>query len=1133
MIAPQIGEAHWLVALPKDAPTTGFVHVPIDAFATEIHSGDIAWLRRPAFDAPDQLIGWGTCYEPDREGTASLQIDLQRVFESPIALGPESPVWSLALLRDHEHSIHGVSGREAALIIDLLSALETRIPTRPDAGGSAGSLDEILLVAAQLSRFSTGPDRNGIVAQQKQVPVEDALRPDAGLVTMDHLLAALVGLGAVFPRNFSIAATDTVATLLGADSEPASNRADASARVRALPSIGVGRDGLWDSATGGTRHPALDDDTAAIVALADALARHLPIGSTIIDAHVVGARAAWLRATATSDVQQAPDAAIEAITEGMTRATSTRWRAAIGLPDIPPIVAAIAPDSTEGIDRLDRMPDISAFANAIASRSLKPPLSIGVFGEWGAGKTFFMRKLRDEIDRINVHVQEVSKQERIGYCERIAQVEFNAWHYADTELWPSLIHHLLGNLAVGQGDDADQLTERLLDELEGARASVVVEEQNLVLAKAAVTTAMAAVENAEIELQQAQDRVAEVQEHDVWDSVSDHPAIRTMVDRIRRRFGASAAGEAAVELYRAVDEAIDTVTTGFNVLRLTDDDAKVDEKRGPTVGLMVALTAIAIALAVLAEWLWDSQAIAGALAALGPVAAACTGLANWLRVQNARGNEVISELRTSREVLRADRDDKLVEHNKQLAQKRVGLAAAAAKQQQAELTLEAARVVEVAAHAALDAASIDRRLADFVNSRVASYATHLGLVSAVRQDFEKLGRLMAAIRRDADALRESAVEAGVDQRSHDYGAAHRVAGGKRLVIDRIVVYIDDLDRCSPEIVVKVLEAVHLLLAFDFVVVVVGVDARWVGRALLEKYPTLLGSDRADLSNSNGRGSVSTEEDESEDPEPDSDRDPAADSTGRTALRRELMQRAASEHDYLEKIFQVPYWLDPMAPADTVRLVSSIIGPVTVFGTTDAREGGVGDSSVGALETNGFKIGEDARAAIDAMEKRLNASDRFSPNPVALTINDVELNFMEVVYPLVGRSPRSAKRFVNVYRVIKAGLDDSSLESWVGPGDGPHPCHAAILLLAIVCGAPQSSTAVLGTLADCTNEQWVAVATAVERAIDPDAVDELRRWKDCVVAYGESNWAKVDAPLLKAWLPKVAQFSFRSGHLDLR
>ena len=44
-------------------------------------------------------------------------------------------------------------------------------------------------------------------------------------------------------------------------------------------------------------------------------------------------------------------------------------------------------------------------------------------------------------------------------------------------------------------------------------------------------------------------------------------------------------------------------------------------------------------------------------------------------------------------------------------------------------------------------------------------------------------------------------------------------------IERIVLYIDDLDRCPPERVVEVLQAVHLLLAFELFVVVVAVDAR--------------------------------------------------------------------------------------------------------------------------------------------------------------------------------------------------------------------------------------------------------------------------------------------------------------------
>jgi hypothetical protein len=54
-------------------------------------------------------------------------------------------------------------------------------------------------------------------------------------------------------------------------------------------------------------------------------------------------------------------------------------------------------------------------------------------------------------------------------------------------------------------------------------------------------------------------------------------------------------------------------------------------------------------------------------------------------------------------------------------------------------------------------------------------------------------------------------------------------------IDRIILYIDDLDRCKPEDVVRVLQRVHMLLAFELFVVVVAVVARWVEEALTQSY----------------------------------------------------------------------------------------------------------------------------------------------------------------------------------------------------------------------------------------------------------------------------------------------------------
>jgi hypothetical protein len=43
--------------------------------------------------------------------------------------------------------------------------------------------------------------------------------------------------------------------------------------------------------------------------------------------------------------------------------------------------------------------------------------------------------------------------------------------------------------------------------------------------------------------------------------------------------------------------------------------------------------------------------------------------------------------------------------------------------------------------------------------------------------------------------------------------------------------IDDLDRCSPERVVNVLEAVHLLFDDELFVVLLAVDTRWLEQSL--------------------------------------------------------------------------------------------------------------------------------------------------------------------------------------------------------------------------------------------------------------------------------------------------------------
>ncbi len=150
----------------------------------------------------------------------------------------------------------------------------------------------------------------------------------------------------------------------------------------------------------------------------------------------------------------------------------------------------------------------------------------------------------------------------------------------------------------------------------------------------------------------------------------------------------------------------------------------------------------------------------------------------------------------------------------------------------------------------------------FESEETRAYEQHLGLVSRVRRAFETLNELM----------REKTDDDAPDR------------------IDRIVLYIDDLDRCRDEQVVQVLEAVHLLLAFDLFVVVVGVDVRWLKGSLGRFYKSQLAENDGDKSD--GQASVD---------------------------------------EYLGKIFQIPFWLRPLsfggdgAEGSYEKLLANVLG----------------------------------------------------------------------------------------------------------------------------------------------------------------------------------------------------------------
>src|SRR5262245_50201349 len=130
------------------------------------------------------------------------------------------------------------------------------------------------------------------------------------------------------------------------------------------------------------------------------------------------------------------------------------WDELLGLTtDLAGGIAADRVDPRVGIpmerDQLDTRVWVSMLATVIVDSRTPMPLSIGIFGEWGSGKSHFMGMLREQIHRL--------AGTRPGrYLEHVIPISFNAWHYSDANLWASLGDEIFRQLA-GSGQSPDEL----------------------------------------------------------------------------------------------------------------------------------------------------------------------------------------------------------------------------------------------------------------------------------------------------------------------------------------------------------------------------------------------------------------------------------------------------------------------------------------------------------------------------------------------------------------------------------------------------------------------------------------------------------------------------------------------------
>lgn len=674
-----------------------------------------------------------------------------------------------------------------------------------------------------------------------------------------------------------------------------------------------------------------------------------------------------------------------------------------------PMLQADDPWSASVEDQSGARSEAEAFAAMVTATEFKPPLAVGIFGDWGSGKSFFMRLLHDAVDeRARQAARDAeagtAPTEGVRFFSKVVQIRFNAWHYAETNLWASLVDHVFVCLdkwaeKQNRGNEADLLFDRLAT---ARRLTVEAAEQLVALrsehaqATARRDEAAAALESRRIELES-----------------SAGTYFRAAWDRAVAGVGGSDAARAAARRLGLAPLAGEVSDTAASLRALGAELARMPVRRRVAVPIAAAGLAIAVAVAgAVAFWLQQRSeplwpTLAWAVSALTAVAAPAL---IWARIVAKRSVAAIRDFHGAVEKqlqkeLAGETEAKVT------AERRLQSAEAAAAEAEERLRRAASDAAD-AAHEYHSNSGKGRAL-DFIRARLAKgdYAKHLGFIATVRRDFEELSARMRPVPPSETAedreLHKAHVERLIESARKEGGLLDAAEieklrgtlaepGGQDPVFERIILYIDDLDRCQPHQVVKVLQAIHLLLTFPLFVVFVAVDVRWLRHALARQYAGQVAGTES------GAGAGAT----------------------------------ASASDYLEKIFQIPYWVRPIGVEGTRAILQSRMGgPESDQGDGVSRSDGRGgdtqpsrpleSGAQAEREQGGTKGKTEGRDPTGTRPPASQApSQQPRPGTLSLRLTGDERKFIHDSAALLDGSPRRTLRFLNTYRIIKGSLPPS-------------------------------------------------------------------------------------------------------------
>ena len=730
-------------------------------------------------------------------------------------------------------------------------------------------------------------------------------------------------------------------------------------------------------------------------------------------------------------------------------------------------------DSVEGklTDRLNITDDVNALASVITYKKVQPPLAIGLFGNWGSGKSFFMKLLKERIETLTL-------DDTGTYCKEIVHVWFNSWHYSDANLWASLITKIFEELKT-QGIKKNKSLDDLYQNLNSAQElkKETTDKQNALQKEIAVLQIKA--DGISSEIKQKAGTLADVKTSDIVQAVFNNPDGSRDIQNIKKSLP-----HPVVENVQQINENI--ITIGSAVKRFFECIKLVwSFRRGKTI--IALLTAIIVfAIPFLIKYFQNTHVdiFSNATIIIATILSVTSNLVIFILPLKNKMDTVYKRLLSLKQTCETIENEEITVKKELVIKIQSDIADREKKIQELENDLT-------------DLAS-GKKLSSFIESRVTDqrYVNSLGIISWIRKDFEQLGGLL----RVQSQLNTSEPAKPADAQTK-VGINEIKTKADVLEVERIMLYIDDLDRCNKETVVRVLEAIHLLLAFDLFVVVVGVDPRWMYSALQQAYAGYLQTDNAEQQ--------------------------------KTENNLFHLTKQATPFDYLEKIFQIPFLLKPINKPGREDLIASQFAMENTNGNMDDKikitEEKKNEPDDEINNKNEILNQKSEATEINAAQ---NDSTIIKSGAVKqqetkkaielLTILPEEINFMKAVSQLIGDSPRTIKRFTNIYRIIrthtKLQIKGEPIETYC----------TIILLLGIVTGLPDDSNKIFSMIRN-SNKKTLEEILSDYQDLPVDLKKALAE-KYILKDGTEAEAGKLLTEKLRLNLELVLRFSFRGYEL---